>query len=78
VAAGDRLLLITGDLMPVDSIALVKGEFQVCNFEVVEYHTYFVSVLGVSVHNACLYAITRQMADGTIQIMKYGMTVSGT
>src|SRR5690606_25934689 len=30
--------------------------------------------LGFSVHNACLYAITRTMMDGTIQVMKFGIT----
>jgi hypothetical protein len=74
IAAGDRLLLITGDLMPVEAVALAEGEFKVYNFEVVEYHTYFVSGLGVSVHNACVYAIMQQMADGSLQVMKYGVS----
>jgi hypothetical protein len=63
IAAGDRLLLITGDLTPVEAVALAEGEFRVYNFEVVEYHTYFVSVLGVSVHNACVRAALRELVD---------------
>ncbi|MEC4896183.1 MAG: hypothetical protein SAL07_25375 [Oscillatoria sp. PMC 1051.18] len=37
----------------IDGIEVREGEFEVYNFEVEEFHTYFVSDLGLLVHNVC-------------------------
>ncbi|MEC5033237.1 MAG: hypothetical protein SAL07_25365, partial [Oscillatoria sp. PMC 1051.18] len=37
----------------IDRIEVREGEFEVYNFEVEEFHTYFVSDLGLLVHNSC-------------------------
>ena len=52
---GDRLQLINGDLSIVDNISheTIDIGITVYNFEVEEYHTYFVSESSILVHNAC-------------------------
>ena len=52
---GYRLQLINGDLATIDNISHQTFDIgiTVYNFEVEEYHTYFVSESSVLVHNAC-------------------------
>jgi hypothetical protein len=42
-----------GVIIDLDGIERREGEFQVYNFEVEDFHTYFVSDLEILVHNAC-------------------------
>ncbi|WP_158306261.1 polymorphic toxin-type HINT domain-containing protein [Paenibacillus curdlanolyticus] len=48
---GDSLLQTGGRTLKIDSITIEKRQETVYNFEVAEFHTYFVSGLGVWVHN---------------------------
>ncbi|MFL0185004.1 polymorphic toxin-type HINT domain-containing protein [Tenacibaculum maritimum] len=48
---GDLLTLYDGSNILIDRIELVNGDFHVYNFEVEDFHTYFVSKQNVLVHN---------------------------
>ena len=48
---GDLLQTEDGDFVAVDGIEVREGTFEVFNFEVEDFHTYFVSQDGVLVHN---------------------------
>jgi RHS repeat-associated protein len=50
---GSALLTRAGTVIHVDSVTRRLGRFAVYNFEVGNSHTYFVSRLGVFVHNQC-------------------------
>jgi Pretoxin HINT domain len=50
---GDRLWTDDGRSVDVDGVTRREGSFQVYNFEVDGFHSYFVSDWGVLVHNAC-------------------------
>ena len=50
---GSQLLTTNGSAVCVETIKRREGEFKVYNFEVDEYHTYYVSSAGVLVHNTC-------------------------
>ena len=50
---GSSLLTKDGPFVIVDSIATRHGKFKVYNFEVANTHTYYVSALGILVHNQC-------------------------
>jgi hypothetical protein len=58
VAAGEllpgyELVTAGGGTARVESIGRREGRFKVYNFEVADSHTYFISPLGVLVHNQC-------------------------
>jgi hypothetical protein len=50
---GSALLTKDGAIVHIDSVERRKGAFKVYNFEVGTAHTYFVSALGLLVHNQC-------------------------
>lgn len=50
--AGDELVSLTGDSLIVKGVVAEKARQDTYNFEVADYHTYFVDELGVWVHNA--------------------------
>ncbi len=54
--AGDRLVLSNGQYVTVERIQheLLEKAIKVYNFEVADYHTYFVGDASVLVHNVCL------------------------
>ena len=54
--AGDKVKLKTGEIGYVESIQVEKLDkpVKVYNFEVADWHTYFVSDIGVLVHNTCM------------------------
>jgi Pretoxin HINT domain/A nuclease of the HNH/ENDO VII superfamily with conserved LHH len=52
LAVGSWLQLSDGTVVDVDKIEKRDGEFEVYNFKVEDFHTYFVSELGLLVHNA--------------------------
>ena len=49
---GDELTLYSGKRVAIDSIIFEKGVFTVYNFEVADFHTYYVSGEQVLVHNS--------------------------
>ncbi len=53
--AGDVLLLVNGEYVVVEKVQheLLENPVTVYNFQVEDYHTYYVSDSGVLVHNAC-------------------------
>jgi len=52
---GDTLRLLNGNNVKIDSIEVQKldEKIRVYNFEVKDFHTYFVGKTGVLVHNSC-------------------------
>jgi hypothetical protein len=50
---GDGLVTASGSVVAVGDITRHEGQFKVYNFEVEQAHDYFVSGLGVLVHNTC-------------------------
>lgn len=50
---GSALLTKDGVIVHVDYVAKREGAFRVYNFEVGDAHTYYVSQLGILVHNQC-------------------------
>lgn len=50
---GSPLLTKGGSAARVESVSRREGRFRVYNFEVVSSHTYYVSALGLLVHNTC-------------------------
>lgn len=50
---GDLLQTEDGVIIDLDGIKKREGEFEVYNFEVEDFHTYFVSDLEILVHNVC-------------------------
>ncbi len=53
--AGDMLVLSNGEYVVVEKVEheLLENSVKVYNFEVEDFHTYYVSEYGVLVHNAC-------------------------
>ena len=53
--AGDILVLVNGEYVVVEKIQheLLENPVKVYNFQVQDYHTYYVAESGVLVHNAC-------------------------
>ena len=58
---GDLLITEDGVIIDIDWIGKREGDFEVYNFEVEDFHTYFVSDLEVLVHNECVF---RTMSEG--------------
>ena len=54
--AGDILVLVNGKYVVVEKVQheLLESPIKVYNFQVEDYHTYYVSDSGVLVHNKCL------------------------
>ena len=53
--AGDMLVLVNGEYVVVEKVQheLLENPVKVYNFQVADYHTYYVSESGVLVHNKC-------------------------
>ncbi len=53
--AGDILVLVNGEYVVVEKIQheLLENPVKVYNFQVEDYHTYYISQLGILVHNLC-------------------------
>ena len=54
--AGDILVLVNGEYVVVEKVQheILEAPIAVYNFQVEEYHTYFVTNAGVLVHNSCV------------------------
>ncbi|MEE3719725.1 polymorphic toxin-type HINT domain-containing protein [Tumidithrix elongata RA019] len=55
---GSLLQTEDGRVIDIDKIEKREGQFEVYNFNVEGFHTYFVSELGILVHNTCVYTTT--------------------
>ncbi len=91
---GDKLQLYDGTTLSIDKIKLVEGSFKVFNFEVEDYHTYYVSKNNILVHNGsdCKFGIKTSILDrvkarviglkdrftGNIRIKAFGSRTKGT
>ena len=55
--AGDILVLVNGEYVTLEKTQheILEAPITVYNFEVEDYHTYYVGTDGVLVHNACAY-----------------------
>jgi hypothetical protein len=53
--AGDKLVLLSGEIVIVEFVQheILESPVTTYNFEVKDFHTYYVSELGVLVHNTC-------------------------
>ena len=53
--AGDMLVLVNGEYVVVEKVQheILEAPITVYNFQVADYHTYYVSSTGVLVHNSC-------------------------
>ena len=53
--AGDILVLVNGEYVVVEKIQheILENPVKVYNFQVEDYHTYYVSMTGILVHNKC-------------------------
>ena len=60
---GSLLQTSDGRVIDVDKIEKREGQFEVYNFNVEGFHTYFVSELGILVHNVCVYTATNSRVD---------------
>nr|WP_322721612.1 polymorphic toxin-type HINT domain-containing protein [Nostoc sp. ChiQUE02]MDZ8234714.1 polymorphic toxin-type HINT domain-containing protein [Nostoc sp. ChiQUE02] len=60
---GSLLQTEDGRIIDVDRIEKREGEFEVYNFRVEGIPTYFVSELGILVHNICVYTTTNSRVD---------------
>ncbi|WP_298424362.1 polymorphic toxin-type HINT domain-containing protein [uncultured Kordia sp.] len=49
---GDELTLYDGSKIIIDNITYHKGEYKVYNFEVADFHTYYISKENILVHNS--------------------------
>jgi len=74
LAAGDALLLLNGEYAVVEAVhqELLEEPVKTYNFQVEGWHTYYVSALGVLVHNSCTLGfpevITTQEVKAPTQI----------
>lgn len=61
--AGDILVLVNGEYVVVEKVQheILETPIAVFNFQVQDYHTYYVSDVGVLVHNACKPTSQNQM-----------------
>ncbi len=74
---GDRLLMYSGEILEVKEafVEHLDKSVKVYNFEVEDWHTYFVSVYNVFVHNMCGEGLTRKQM-GQIEKLRNGKDVS--
>lgn len=62
LSAGDILLLSNGEYVVVEKVQheILESPVKVYNFEVEDFHTYFVGESSVLVHNKCFYKICQK------------------
>jgi hypothetical protein len=60
---GSLLQTEDGRIIDVDGVDKREGDFIVYNFKVEGFHTYFVSELGILVHNICVYTTTNSRVN---------------
>lgn len=69
---GDKLLLSSGQIEAIDEITeeLLKEPIKVYNFEVEDWHTYFVSEKNILVHNTCSKPVSNKSNTTTSSAVK--------
>jgi len=72
--AGDVLVLVNGEYVVVEKVQheLLESPVQVYNFQVEDYHTYYVAESGVLVHNECQEKYNHGDNTGTGRAPKQG------
>ena len=78
---GSKLVTKEGGIVRVESINRREGTFKVYNLEVEHLHTYFVSKLGVLVHNDCNEDALKafdELGGGEFYSVKGGSKIQGT
>ncbi len=82
LAANDEIEAIEGEDLVVQSVMQRPGAFPAYNFEVADFHTYFVGEDGAWVHNAnCghrLWQVTKERTVRTVKHDRYGKFHQGT
>ena len=84
--AGDILVLVNGEYVVVEKVQheLLEAPIAVYNFQVADYHTYYVTAAGILVHNKCAHGNSLstqktnygyQLQDANGNILKYGETL---
>ena len=65
--AGDILVLVNGEYVVVEKVQheLLENPVKVYNFQVEDYHTYYVRESGVLVHNICKLEFCKAVRTGT-------------
>jgi hypothetical protein len=68
--AGDVLILVNGEYVVVEKIQheILEAPVTVYNFQVEDYHTYYVTNAGVLVHNACSQRAAMREAKRSVNI----------
>ena len=72
---GDTLRLLNGDNIKIDGVEVQKldKEVKVYNFEVEDFHTYFVGEIGILVHNTCY--VRGRVPNGVLDNLINGSTM---
>lgn len=67
---GDKILLSSGQTEAIDEITeeLLKEPIKVYNFEVEDWHTYFVSEKNILVHNTCSKPVGNKGGKKTVEV----------
>ncbi|HWO97418.1 MAG TPA: polymorphic toxin-type HINT domain-containing protein [Bacillus sp. (in: firmicutes)] len=78
--AGDKLQQTGGNVLEIKNIEIVqhKKPVKVYNFTVADFHTYYVSNLGIWVHNEEVCTVTIKWGIHTIQARPFGKGYFGT
>ena len=74
--AGDILVLVNGEYVVVEKVQheILEAPVLVYNFQVEDYHTYYVSDMGVLVHNRCPQRLVADGQNGwTAKVSENGM-----
>jgi len=67
--AGDMMLLLNGELVVVEQVQheILESPVTVYNFEVEDFHTYYVSEISVLVHNMCGKPNVAELSDDALR-----------
>ena len=76
--AGDQLVALNGELVIVEQVQheLLETPVKVYNFEVEDFHTYFVGDEPVLVHNTCKFTPDQQALLQLTKSKKHGVSMS--
>ncbi|UQZ32242.1 hypothetical protein C2I18_00985 [Paenibacillus sp. PK3_47] len=75
---GDLLVSSDGTKLAIDKIEKEPREATVYNFEVAEFHSYFVSNLGIWVHNCALQNVFKSIKDAPLYPQGFSAAKNGT
>jgi len=75
---GDLLVSSDGSKLVIDKIEKEPREARVYNFEVADFHSYFVSNLGIWVHNCALQNVYKSIKDAPLYPQGFSAAKNGT